>query len=131
MNKNITTIIIIVVVLIIGGILWGVLGRESAEQKAETAIEQATGGSADVDIDNNSVTINTSEGSFEVGENVTLPADFPTDVHVPAGTLIGVTTIAENNGYTVSLESSQSADNVISDYKLQMASDGSTQTASI
>lgn len=58
--------------------------QKAEEAAAENAIEAASGGKADVDIDGNStkITVQTEQGEATVstGEDVALPADFPSDV---------------------------------------------------
>jgi ABC-type Fe3+-hydroxamate transport system substrate-binding protein len=52
-----------------------------AEQAAEKAAEAAVGGNVDVDTDNGNVTITDESGkAITVGENVELPADWPSEV---------------------------------------------------
>ena len=63
---------------------------KAAETLAEKAIEANSGQDVDVDIDSDAdgqtVTIQTEEGTIKQssGDNVTLPADFPTDITLPA-----------------------------------------------
>ncbi|CAB4689733.1 MAG: hypothetical protein F2667_01750 [Actinobacteria bacterium] len=53
-------------------------GDDAAESAAEKAIENASGGDADVDIDDDgNVKIETSDGTFTSGQD--LPEGFPTD----------------------------------------------------
>lgn len=58
--------------------------QKAEEAAAENAIEAASGGKADVDIDgdNTKVTVQTAEGTATMssGGDVALPADFPSDV---------------------------------------------------
>lgn len=81
-------------------------GGDSAEQLAEDAIEEATGGSADVDISDGTMKITTDtgnvtvsggdegvkiesdEGTIQMGEGTELPDGFPGEVPVPGGELV-------------------------------------------
>lgn len=71
----------------------GACGRaadEAAEAAAERAIAAEAGGDADVDIESQdgqqSITVGTADGQLRhvSGDNVALPADFPTDIALPA-----------------------------------------------
>lgn len=131
MSKNTIIIIAVVAVLAIGGAVWGFLGRKAAENTIESAIENSTNGSADVDLDNNTVTINTNAGTFQTGESVTLPSSFPGDVHVTDGTLVSATSVTENSGYSVMVQSTASVDSVKAEYEREFTADGWTSQASL
>ena len=85
-------IIIVVAVVVLGGLgmlVRGMFSRNIAENMAENAIERATGGKVDVDYDgDDTVTYKSDEGSFQAGENVSLPSDWPSDVPVMSGAKI-------------------------------------------
>ncbi|MFC1662977.1 hypothetical protein ACFL04_02285 [Patescibacteria group bacterium] len=132
MNKNTTiAIVVVVAVLAIGGILWGVLGREAAEENIESSIERATNGAAEVDLDDNSVTFNTNAGTFQAGENVSLPDDFPSDIHVVDGTITSATSVTEGQSHTVSIQTNKSMDEVKAEYDSKLANDGWSETLSM
>lgn len=58
----------------------GKVAEKASEEAAEKAIEQATGGEAKVDLDNNgSVEVTTSEGTLKTGSNE-WPKQIPSDV---------------------------------------------------
>jgi hypothetical protein len=57
--------------------------ENASENAAERAIEDATGGDADIDIDGEDVTIETSEGTFTSGQG--LPDGFPSEVPLIEG----------------------------------------------
>ncbi len=94
-----------------------------AEKVAENTIESASNDIVDVDIDNNSLTLNTNGGTIEVGEKVSMPDNFPSDIHVADGDLISAMTIDENNTFSVSLNSNDSASNLKSEYQTELAND--------
>jgi len=106
-------------------------GEKTAEKTAEKAIETSTGGSVDVDIEEDSMKINTNAGSMEVGESVSLPAGFPSDVHVVDGTVISATTITEGEVYAVSVETTKSVSAVKTEYENELEKDGWTTTMSL
>jgi len=100
-------------------------GCKKAEEKAaETVLESATGGQADVDIDNDSMKINTNGGSLEVGEGVSLPDGFPSDVYVIDGTIISAMTLAEGESYSVSIRTSQTTAAVKEEYENEFRDEG-------
>lgn len=97
---------------------------DAAETAAENAIENATNGQADVDLGTNSIKVNTSNSSFQVGSNVTLPANFPEDVYVVDGTLTSAITGAETSSFTLTIKTTKSVSEVQSLYKQQLAAEG-------
>lgn len=68
----------------------------SAEQTAESIIEEQTGGDVDIDSDTGDVSITDKDGNeFSAGQNVELPDSWPQDVPpFPDGTLITATALA-------------------------------------
>ena len=64
-------------------------GKKPEEAAAEAAIKAATGADATVQHDGDATTtsIKTKDGELKIqsGEGLSLPADFPTDVYLPAG----------------------------------------------
>ncbi|MBI5037942.1 MAG: hypothetical protein HZC01_04555 [Candidatus Kerfeldbacteria bacterium] len=97
-----------------------------SEKVAETIIESQTNGDVDVDVDNETVSINTDGGSFQSGEDVTLPDGFPSDVHVAEGTLVSAIHVTDPDGYSVSLNSSDSVTDLKSEYQSAIVDDGWT-----
>ena len=111
------------------------IGQSIGENMAEKAIEQATGQKADVNTDNNSVSIKTDSGTFAASESGTikLPSDFPSDVFTYPDAKITFATSTPANaadgtkasfmiGYTVN----QSVADVVAKYKDEMAKNGWT-----
>jgi len=101
------------------------------EKAAEKAIETSTGGQADVDIDKDSVKVNTNAGSWEVGEDISLPSGFPSDVHVVDGTIVTAMTFTEGESYTVTIQTSKTVNSVKEEYESELASDGWDITMSL
>lgn len=87
-KQLIVIIIAVVAVVILGIVVNGMVKRNLAENIAENAIERAGGGDVKVDLDNKTWTYETNEGSFQVGEGVDLPANWPADVPVLSGVKI-------------------------------------------
>ena len=106
-------------------------GEKTAEKKAEKAIETSTGGTADVDIDDETVTVNTNAGSFTVGEEVDLPENFPSDIHMIDGTIKMATETTEIEGFSVSIETSKSVSVAKTEYLEQLVDDGWTITGTL
>ena len=79
-----------------------------------------------MDIDNDQVTVNTNAGSFQAGESVSLPSDFPDDVYVIDGTIKTALALTENQGYSVSIESNVSVSEAKSTYESELADAGWT-----
>jgi len=111
------------------------VGQSIGENMAEKAIQQATGQKADVNTDNNSVSIKTDSGTFAASESGTikLPSDFPSDVFTYPDAKITFATSTPANaadgakasfmiGYTVN----QTITDVVAKYKDEMAKNGWT-----
>lgn len=75
---------------------------KAAENRAEDAIEDASGGDADVDIDGEKVEITTSEGTVTMGKGE-LPDGFPDDIPVIDGEIM-MSMGAADQGYQVTME---------------------------
>lgn len=126
-------IIILVIVSIFGAALIRKAipegtGPEFMENWLESSIEDGTGGSADVNIDENKWTFTDDNGetSMEYGEGVELPSDFPSDVPVYSGaTVTGKTT--STDGSTVSFSTDDSVSKVSSFYKKELEDEGWTE----
>ena len=147
-NKIVLIIVAVVVVLGIVVLAGGYLvmksirtkisqkiGQSIGENMAEKAIQQATGQKADVNTDNNSVSIKTDSGTFAASESGTikLPSDFPSDIFTYPDAKITFATSTPANaadgtkasfmiGYTVN----QSISDVVAKYKAEMAKNGWT-----
>ncbi len=98
--------------------------KKAVEEKVEDDIEEATNGEADVDIDDNSVNINTDDASIEIGESVEVPADFPSDVYIIDGTVVLALEIEENNGYTLNIQTDKPVAEAKAEYQNQLEAEG-------
>jgi len=106
-------------------------GEKTAEKTAEKAIETSTGGAADVDIDDDTVSINTNAGSMTVGEEVDLPDNFPSDIYVIEGTVKTAMEVAENESFSVTIETSKSVSAARTAYEEELVNDGWTITGTM
>lgn len=100
------------------------IGASCGQKAAESIIEKAT--NSDVDIKNNSITINSNGSSWTTGESVKLPSGWPTDVYVIDGTIKSAMTITEGTSYTISIDSSKSLSEAQELYKSKLKGDGWT-----
>ncbi len=128
-KKIIFILLVVVVVLMIGWAAKSFLARQTAEKMAERAIERATGGRVDIDYkDNDTVTYKSDEGSFQAGEDVSLPSDWPSDVPVISGAKIGYAGSTNPQtgqaGVSVMFTISKSVVDVSAYYNSELASQG-------
>ena len=79
--------------------------EKAAEEVMEKAIESNMAGNAEVDIEENSLRIQTEEGEMTMtaGDSVQLPADFPRDVFLYKGAVLN-TTMELPGGFNLILE---------------------------
>ena len=129
MNKKAYWVLPVIAIVAMALVVSGC--KSTAEKAAEKSIEKATNGAADVDLDNNSVTINTNGGSYQAGENVTLPSGFPSDVYIIDGTLKAAMTQETGNSFIVSIETSKSVTQAKTSYEKEIADDGWTITTNM
>ncbi|MDI6778451.1 MAG: hypothetical protein QMD77_04670 [Patescibacteria group bacterium] len=146
-----TALIIIVVVVVLGIVVLAggyfvmrsikarvsqKIGQKIGENMLEKAIEQGTGGKADVSADGNSVNVKTESGTFSASEtgNIKLPSDFPSDVFVYGGAKITLATSTPANpadgtkaSYMVGYEVNQSLNDVANKYRDEMTKNGWTK----
>lgn len=124
-NKALIVVVVIIGVLAALGVLARqFFGPKAIEQRIERAIEQQTGGRANVDFGNedDTLTIRTEEGTAQIGRDVVLPSDVPS---YPGSTMIGgqaMTTAEGQQGGFFSLTTTDAPDNVLTYYKNYFAS---------
>ncbi len=116
------------VVLLSAAVILTGCGRRLTDKALERAIEQETGGAADVDFNGDNWTATTDQGSVAVGANVGLPADFPTDVYVPDGQVITAVSDLQQNGVSATIQTTMSSSDVIEKYKSELVRQGWTIT---
>lgn len=108
-------------------------GSESlAEKLAEKAIEKNGGGKANVDISSGKITVKTKEGEIVAtsGGSATLPADFPKDVLILADAKM-LATVKVPNGFSVTLESKETAEGIAKKYAAEMKAKGWSEEVSM
>lgn len=96
-----------------------------ADRAAERAIENASGGDADVDVQGGTTRVTTSEGTVTVGEQE-LPADWPTDVPAYPGSTIQAAGTVNGQGKGALFQTSDASADVVAYYKTQLAAGGWT-----
>jgi hypothetical protein len=118
--------------LLVLGLGFGLSACKSAADKTvESAIESTTGTDVDVDSSQNRVAVNVNGTSWETGDQVSLPANFPEDIYVVEGTLKVAIANDAVGGFTVSLETGTSVSDVKALYLKEFAADGWTITGSV
>jgi hypothetical protein len=133
MNKKTYWALPVIAILAIAFIVSGCTSSSEkvAEKVTEKAIEKATNGAADVDLDNNSVTINANGGSYQAGDDVKLPDSFPSDIYVISGTIKAAMTQQTNDSFIVSIETSKSVTEAKTAYEQEIADNGWTITTNM
>lgn len=99
-------------------------------QAAESLVENAAGaaGAGDVDIEDGQVTVENSEGTMVIGEDVDLPDTWPSAVPVPEGaTLMSVVTQADSGSATAIWTVDGDPADVGAAYDAQLTSAGFTK----
>lgn len=82
--------------------------KQQIQDKAtEKMIEGLSNGQIKVDVDQGKTKVDTKFGSGEVGENVGVPADFPSDVYVIEGVIKTSYKNAGSNDWTLSIETTK------------------------
>jgi len=103
-------------------------GKKTITEKAiEKTIEESMGGQANVNLDDESVTIETEEGMMQVGSNTELPADWPEDIYIIDGNITSASSHA-NGIFNVSIETDQSTSDVQAKYEEELKKAGWTMT---
>jgi hypothetical protein len=122
-KKKLTIIGVVVAVLVVGGLVNRMVGKSAAER----AIEEATGGSVDIDGDGSDVTVKTADGTYTGSSKI--PENFPSDVPVYSDAKVqGSYAVngASGQGYTVALQTDDSLADVTAWYKREVVAKGWT-----
>ena len=120
--KN-TFLFSVALILVIG--LSGCGTESYMENKIEREMEKSLGQNVDIDMDGDAVKIKTDDGFFvESGENVELPSDFPKDVYMVEGKIKSVMKNPVGGGYSVSIETEKSVEDVKNIYTEKLPEDG-------
>lgn len=123
-KKTLIPLIIAAGVVVLAGAVYSLVARKTVENSTEKAIESATGGDADVDISSDTYKVNTNGGSFQAGEDVSLPSGFPDDIYVISGDIKAAYTTTQNQGYNITIEATKSPADANTTYDREMRSDG-------
>jgi hypothetical protein len=109
----------------------GRIGRKVVEKAIERRVEKETGKKVDIDLKGKEgqIKITGKEGSFEAGEKVAVPDDFPKDVPIYPGAQARMAMKNKDQGVTMMLGSKDSLDQVASFYKKELADKGWKQEA--
>ena len=101
------------------------------ENKIEKELEKSLGGNAQVNLGDNSMKIETEQGSIQVGGNASLPKDFPTDIYVIDGEIISAMKNVMGVGYQVAIKTNTSVKDVKELYEKKMKEAGWTIVSSM
>lgn len=128
MNKKIFLLIglFIAITFVITG-----CGKNVAEKAAENALESASNGDASVDIDDEQVTINTGNSSYQAGGDIDVPDGFPSDVYVVDGTITVALTYEVDTSYNIVISTNKSRDELKALYEEKMDEYGWTKDATV
>jgi outer membrane lipoprotein-sorting protein len=103
-------------------------GEEAAEKMVEKAIESSFDGEAEVDIEKDSIRIESEEGemSMTMGDSASLPADFPDDVLIYQGAELSMG-MKLPQGFNLSLQTKDDRSKVSEAYLAEMTAKGWTK----
>lgn len=129
MSKQGKLIVGIVVAIVVVSAGCNLILKNVSEQVVENAMERASGGKADVDMKNGSMTIKTEEGTMTTGNK--LPENWPTDIPMYAGATVQFGGAANGmagdaGGMAVVMMSEDATADVAAYYKSSLAKDGWT-----
>lgn len=123
-NKSVVIVLTVVVgIILVYGIVSNVMKATTgkvAENMVENAIEQSTGGQAEVDLDGGTgeMTVETEAGKFTAGKNE-IPENFPQDLPLYPGAEI-VQTISGTEAVSVVLSTGDTVSEAADYYKLKL-----------
>jgi uncharacterized protein YxeA len=124
MKNKVVILIVIGLIVLIGGGFW--IQKKISQKRIETTIEKTTGGKASVDLDEQTIKINTNQGSWQAGKEVELPPDFPKDVPLTQGVITASTTLPQEKSYSVIIESSKNLEEIKTEYETKLPQQGWT-----
>ena len=106
--------------------------EKAAEKMAEKAIESSFEGEARVDIEKDSIRIETEEGEMTMttGDSASLPADFPKDVFIYKGAELSMA-MEVPQGFNLSLQTKDDMSKVSEVYLAEMTAEGWTKEMSM
>lgn len=120
-------------VLVLPMLLGGGCFSDLAESAIEGQIEAQTGGQADIDLSGESVTYTDTEtgGTVALGANLTLPADFPSDILIYDGQItLSSASNVPGEGASLVFTTSESSVVIADWYETKLIADGWTKDGS-
>lgn len=94
--------------------------KSLVENKVERQVKSRLGEEGNVQFGQDSINIKTEQGSMQVGENVTLPSGFPSDVYIIDGQITSAIKNISGQGYQVAIKSSASLKEVRNLYESKL-----------
>lgn len=103
-KKSSLTVVILFFTLFLSG-----CGTKSlVENQMEKNLEKNLGGDTEVDLNNGAISVQTKDGSLQVGGRVSLPEGFPNDVYIVEGQILSAMQNFGSVGYQVIISTSKS-----------------------
>lgn len=126
MNKKLilTSFLLLGIIFVLSG-----CKKSVEEELAEKSMENALGAGANVEIDDENVTVETDLGVMHTGDDLGVPADWPEDVYVTDGKIIASSNM--NGSHNLTIESEKTVSEVKEEYEEKLAEEGWTETSSL
>ena len=100
-------------------------GKKTVTEKAmEKAFEDSMGGEANIDVDGDTVKIETEDGTLQVGTSE-LPENWPEDIYIAEGKITSASSHTDGI-FNVSIEASESVSDMQTKYKEELEKNGWT-----
>lgn len=115
-------LIFISLLLLAVGVFSSACTKTVSEKVAEKNIENSMGQNADVDINNDNVSIKTDNGNWQAGNDLGVPDNWPSDVHLTEGSVTSVTNTDVGNSVTIT--SDKSVADLKTEYQNALTKDG-------
>jgi len=112
---------------IAAGLMLAGCGKSMSDRAAEAMVHAATGNKVDISKSGTQITVKNEKGEAKIssGTNVSIPTDFPTDVHLPATAYVVHSVVQMGPTMTiVSLHLSSPVDKLYAEYDTSMKSAG-------
>lgn len=122
MKKSFLPLSLLSLILVGGGCF-----NAETETAIEREIESETGGSADVDVEDDAITYTDEEtgATVRTGSDISLPSDFPTDFFVYDGDISIISAAnVPNEGVSLMFSSQDSLSEVVAWYEGELTADG-------
>lgn len=99
-------------------------GKKTLTEKSmEKVLEDSMGGQANVEVDNDSIKIETNQGTMEVSSNGELPENWPDDIYVTAGDITSASS-HDNGIFNLSIETDESVSDMQAKYEEELKASG-------